>query len=294
MHRFRMNHDGKAGRRGFLSTGLLLLFFTSVGYGQTRTDSLLRVFLDQPDRVLVASHRGNHVSYPENSLPAFKAAVQAGAAVLELDVRQSKDGHLVVVHDRTVDRTTDGKGNVADMTLRELKSLHLLFDGKPTTWRIPTFREALEAVKGDMLVDIDFKADTEEAAEACYQTVEQLHMEQQVLFFLYDPAWVPRCLARNPEIKVMPRARNAEMVYTLLNEPRVRVIHIDDSFYSDELARDMRNKGVRVWANSLGDDDRTALEKEGNFQDFFDRMPLVNVVQTDYPQAFVNFLNTKN
>jgi len=294
MYRFQMNYGRKAERRGFLSTGLLVLFFTSVGYGQIRTDSLLRIFLYQPDQVLVASHRGNHVSHPENSLPAFKAAVQAGAAVLELDVRQSKDGHLVVLHDRTVDRTTDGKGNVADLTLSELKRLHLLFDGKPTAWRIPTFQEALEAVKGDVLVDIDFKADTEEAAEACYQIVEQLHMERQVLFFLYDPTWVPRCLSRNPEIKVMPRARNAEMVYTLLNEPRVRVIHIDDSFYSDELARDMRDRGVRVWANSLGNADRTALEKEGDFEGFFDRMPLVNIVQTDYPQALVNFLTTKN
>ncbi len=294
MDKLSINCGRKANARALLSILLLGMLFASISYGQTRADSLLRVFLDQPERILVASHRGNHVSHPENSLPAFEAAIQAGAGILELDVRQSKDGHLVVVHDRTVDRTTDGEGNVADMTLAELKSLRLLLDGRPSSLRIPTFREALEAVKDNILVDIDFKADTEEAAQACYRVIAELGMEKQVLFFLYDPEWVPHCFAMNPAIKVMPRAHDEETVYALMNEPRVRVIHIDGSFYTDALASRMRDRGVRVWANSLGDEDHAAMEKGGDFQGFFERMPLVNIVQTNYPKALADFLHTKN
>src|SRR5690606_7198400 len=192
--------------------------------------------------------------------------------------------------DETVDRTTDGKGKVSDLTLAELKDLHLLQGGEPSALRIPTFEEALEAVKGKILVDIDFKIETEAAAKACYQVIEKLGMEKQVLFFLYDVEWVSRCLALNPEIMVMPRAYDEEMVDVLLKEPRVRVIHIDGSYYTDALAERMRNRGVRVWANSLGDGDREALQNGGDFSGFFTRMSGVNVVQTDYPKELVDFL----
>src|SRR5690606_5725536 len=194
-----------------LLTTALLCLSTSVVFGQTRADSLRHVFFEEPDRVLVVSPRGNHIrTYPENSLPAYQEAIEAGAGVVELDLRQSKDGHLIVMHDETVDRTTDGKGKVSDLTLAELKDLRLLQGGKPSALRIPTFEEALEAVKGEILVDIDFKIETEEAAKACYQVIEKVGMEEQVLFFLYDVEWVSRCLALNPEIMVMPRAYDEE------------------------------------------------------------------------------------
>ena len=71
----------------------------------------------------IIAHRGSSAHAPENTIAAFRLALEQGADCVELDVMLSKDGHLVVIHDDTVDRTTDGKGAVRDMTLKELRSL---------------------------------------------------------------------------------------------------------------------------------------------------------------------------
>jgi len=73
------------------------------------------------DSFLKIAHRGYASKYPENTMPAFEKAVAAGADMIELDVRLSKDGRLIVIHDDRIDRTADGKGTVTDLTLAELK-----------------------------------------------------------------------------------------------------------------------------------------------------------------------------
>ena len=70
-----------------------------------------------------AAHRGNVDGFPENTMPAFESAYEIGVDMIELDLRMTKDGEIVVIHDATVDRTSDGHGNVSDMTLAELKKL---------------------------------------------------------------------------------------------------------------------------------------------------------------------------
>ncbi len=85
------------------------------------------------------AHRGASAYEPENTLRSFKRAFDMKADMIELDVRMSKDGHLVVIHDSTVDRTTNGRGLVRDMTLAELKKLDA---GKGE--RIPTLEEVIE------------------------------------------------------------------------------------------------------------------------------------------------------
>ena len=67
------------------------------------------------------AHRGASGSYPENTLPAFKAAIDMQAGGIELDIQLTKDGEIVVCHDETIDRTSDGSGNIKDYTLEELK-----------------------------------------------------------------------------------------------------------------------------------------------------------------------------
>ena len=83
------------------------------------------------DRVLVMAHQGGDGLWPSNTLYAFERAVQAGVNVLELDVHASQDGALVVIHDDSVDRTTDGSGLVGDKTLAELKKLDAGYDWSP-------------------------------------------------------------------------------------------------------------------------------------------------------------------
>lgn len=259
---------------------------------QQRVDTLWQILLHKPREIMVAAHRGSHLEHPENSIASFVAAVEQGVHIIELDVRQSKDGELVVVHDRTVDRTTTGTGNVNELTLSELKTLRLLHDGQPTDQQIPTLREALSAVRGQVLFDLDFKVGEEEAARACYQLVEELGMEKEVLFFLYDSKLLSLCLDWNPDIPVMPRARSAEEVAAIMQEPRVKVIHIDDSFYDDALVASMRERGIRVWANSLGELDRHAEQEGGDYSEFVKRMPLVNIIQTDRPVMLIDYLRS--
>ena len=76
-------------------------------------------------QIAVISHRGEHLAHPENTLPAFQAAIDAGADFFELDVRTTSDGRLVLMHDRTVDRTTNSKGTVREMTLEQIRGLDI-------------------------------------------------------------------------------------------------------------------------------------------------------------------------
>ena len=119
--------------------------------------SAIRSRLLAPDdgSVLVAAHRGCWKSVPENSVPAIEAAVAAGADIVEIDVRKTLDGQLVLMHDASVGRTTDGSGKVASMTLEQIRKLHLLQDGKPSDERVPTLEEALLAAKGKVMLNLD-------------------------------------------------------------------------------------------------------------------------------------------
>ena len=96
-------------------------------------------------RPFVSAHRGFSVRAPENTMPALQAAVDAGADVAEIDVRLTSDGTLVLMHDATVDRTTDGKGPISAMTLAEARSLDAgrWFDRKFAGTRVPTLDEVL-------------------------------------------------------------------------------------------------------------------------------------------------------
>lgn len=100
-------------------------------------------------------HRGASLLYPENTPAAFRAAVEAGAGGLELDVHLTRDGHPVVLHDATVDRTTDGFGSVSGMTLAEVRRLDAGGAGRPGE-RIPTLREVLAEFPG-VTVNVDIK-----------------------------------------------------------------------------------------------------------------------------------------
>ena len=109
--------------------------------------------------IYVAAHRGWSAVYPENTMEAFRAAVGLNVDQIETDVRITRDGELVLMHDAAVDRTTDGTGKVCDYTLAELKKLDAgikkgeQFRGA----RVPTFIEFMDLVRDlpDMTVDIE-------------------------------------------------------------------------------------------------------------------------------------------
>lgn len=117
----------------------------------------------------VIAHRGDHARAHENTLTAIRHAITAGVDYVELDVRRTADGKYVLMHDRTVDRMTDGHGQVAQMTLAQLQSLHVRDLKRPRIPpdHLPTFNEALIAIKGRINLYLDFKAgDRAAVAEA--------------------------------------------------------------------------------------------------------------------------------
>src|SRR3954470_477157 len=123
-------------------------------------------------RVHVCGHRGYSLHYPENTIPAFQAAKAAGATSVEIDVLLSGDGVPVILHDLTVDRTTDGYGFAADLTFEKLRSLDAgsSFGARFAGTRVPSLEEALEwAKREDMGIVLEIK--DAERADLCADRV---------------------------------------------------------------------------------------------------------------------------
>ncbi|MCI3924701.1 glycerophosphodiester phosphodiesterase [Paenibacillus sp. TRM 82003] len=113
--------------------------------------------------LVVAAHRGFKAEYPENTLLAFKEAMALGVDMIEFDLRLTRDGELVVIHDATVDRTTDGEGLVRSYTLKELKRFDAggWFAPSFRGLQIPTLEELCELLSGypNVLLNVEIKKD---------------------------------------------------------------------------------------------------------------------------------------
>jgi glycerophosphoryl diester phosphodiesterase len=116
----------------------------------------------------IVGHRGACAVAPENTLAGFRAAIEAGATVVELDIRTTKDGQLVLSHDERLDRSTDGQGRIGDLTLAEIKRLDAgsSFDERFKGERVPTLAEALAVCRGKVGVLLDLKEQGERYAQA--------------------------------------------------------------------------------------------------------------------------------
>jgi glycerophosphoryl diester phosphodiesterase len=122
----------------------------------------LRASLLLPGRTrpFVMAHRGNKVTCPENTLAAFRRAIAEGADIIETDLHLTADGTFVCIHDATVDRTTDGQGNVAAMTLAEIQTLSAAY-GRPefVDEHIPTLAELMDLIPADAGLALELKTD---------------------------------------------------------------------------------------------------------------------------------------
>ncbi|MBX3038059.1 MAG: hypothetical protein KF758_14200 [Anaerolineales bacterium] len=106
---------------------------------------------------IILAHRGDLAHAPENTLPSFSQAIQKGADGVELDAKLTADGHVIVFHDMTIDRTTNGKGKVASFTLDEFRKLDAgaWFDSKFAGTQVPLLEEVFETVGKDKLINIE-------------------------------------------------------------------------------------------------------------------------------------------
>ena len=147
-------------------------------------------------RMAIAAHRGDSYNYYENTMTAFVKSIEAGADMIETDVRLTADGVLVLMHDETVDRTTNGKGRVDKMTYEELKTLNA--GDTLAKEEIPTLEMLLDlASKNDITLNIEIKEywneGNEERCVKCIEDtlrmVEKYNMESRIVVNSFD-AWV--------------------------------------------------------------------------------------------------------
>ncbi|MDQ7024494.1 MAG: glycerophosphodiester phosphodiesterase family protein [Anaerolineae bacterium] len=166
---------------------------------------VLRQIYGDGDTTLVFGHRGAKAYAPMNTITAFELAAEQGAHGIELDVQFSSDGELVILHDYTVDETTDGTGKVVSKSLDELKSLDAgsWFDPKFTGLRIPTLDEVFQAVGQSLIVNVEIKvydlpdASIEQAIADC---ILRNKMQERVIISSFTPVNIQRMKTIAPDI----------------------------------------------------------------------------------------------
>jgi glycerophosphoryl diester phosphodiesterase len=185
-----------------------------------------RPFSQEGRTALVVAHRGASLREPENTLPAFEAAIAAGADSVEHDVRLSADGVPVVIHDATVDRTTDGHGRVADLDLAAIRRLRVRGDGAAggASIRVPTLAEVLERCAGRVGVVVELKVDADEGAPPTEAPTEALAEAVAEAVFEAVGSAHGRVIAISFDHGVLERVRAAEKaiptgLLTLPGEP---------------------------------------------------------------------------
>lgn len=158
-------------------------------------------------RMLVFGHRGACGYAPMNTIPSFEKALEQGADGTEFDVRLSKDGHVVILHDDTVDATTDGHGVVHEMTLAQIRELDAggWFAERFRGTRIPTLDEVLETLGRRVVINIEIKAESFDAhglEQRVAQAVARHAVEEYVVISSFNPLSLRRFHKIAPHIPI--------------------------------------------------------------------------------------------
>jgi glycerophosphoryl diester phosphodiesterase len=156
---------------------------------------------------------------PEDTLAAYRASIALGVDFVETDPRPTSDGVIVNMHDTTVDRTTDGTGEVAKMTFEELRKLHIKndrFAGDYSCERVPTLEELLVTCRGRAMVLID--ANKTDRVESMVEAIKKADALDWAIFDTDDLAKIDRALVLEPRLMIMPRAQSVEVIGPLLKK----------------------------------------------------------------------------
>lgn len=209
---------------------------------------------------LVVAHRGANAYAPENTLAAFRLAADQGADAVEFDVRATADGHLVVIHDPSLARTTDREGEIGALTLEEVRRADA--GGRRGAAfrdeRVPTLEEVLDVARGRLLVDIELKVAGIEAQVV--QSLTRAGMTAQALItsFLEDALAATRAAGRDVAVGMLQQWPDLSRVTDLGAD--VYLPHV--GALSAEMVQFCRTRGVRVipWTVRSEDDARAALQ----------------------------------
>lgn len=154
----------------------------------------------------IFAHRGYSGKYPENTMIAFKKALECGVDGIELDIQLTKDGEVVIIHDETIDRTTTGKGFVIDYTYEELEKFDASFKFKDLGFnKIPTLREYFQLVKDyDIVTNVELKTGINEylgIEEKVWELIKEYNLEEKVIISSFNHFSVMRMKKIAPQLK---------------------------------------------------------------------------------------------
>lgn len=158
--------------------------------------------LSQP---VIFAHRGSSAHAPENTMASFELAIQQGADAIELDAKLSADGHVVIVHDQTVERTTGVKGKVRDLTLAQLRALDAgsFFSPKFQGEKIPLLEEVFEAFGKRTFINVELtnhKTPNDNLVETVCMLIKKFNLQERVLFSSFHPRSLAKAQALLPEV----------------------------------------------------------------------------------------------
>lgn len=264
--------------------------------------------LYEEGKVSVISHRGDWRNTPENSIRAIQNCIDLGVNMVEIDIKKTKDNELILLHDKTLDRTTTGKGLPQDYTLAEIKQMRLRNGaGVATSHQIPTLEEAMIVAKGKIWVNIDKGYDYFDLVE---KVLEKTGTTQQVLIKAGLP--YQKVVAENKAVldklffmpiidMANPDAMTMVEEYIKNMQPKafeVSFTQIDQAL-QNVLDR-IQKSGSKVWINTLwpslcaGLNDDRAVEE--NQQDSIWGKVIemgASFIQTDRPKELVNYLRNQ-
>jgi len=235
---------------------------------------------------LALGHRGTGslgLYAAENTLAAYETAWKMGADSIEIDVRTTVDGVLVIMHDSTVDRTTDGSGSVDEMTLAEIKALKIpSLNPLVPVQEVPTFQETLALLKGKTLVDVDVK--TADMAQLV-QVIEAEGMIEAVYPLIGSVEEGLQARAANPAVALMPKVGTLAEVQAYLDAlSPIDIFEIEYEDAAPEVIDYIHGQGIKVHMDPLGLLD---FDPQG-YQKLLDRG--ADIIQTDRLEVLVPFV----
>ena len=234
---------------------------------------------------MITGHRGAAALAPENTLISIQKAAEAGVSWVEIDTQLSADGIPVVFHDETVNRCTDGKGKIADLTLAQLKSLDAgsWFGAEFSGEKIPTLSEALDTcLAHDLTLNLELKIHHDEHTAPLVNAVVALIKEkgfpiEKLLFSSFQKQALELCQQQMPEVRrgfICEVWNDYSLTSIAASQPYS--VHIDHRILTPSIAKSIKDAGyvLKIWT----------LNKAEKAQHFFDMG--VDSIITDAPDKF--------
>lgn len=206
----------------------------------------------------VIAHRGFRIAAPENTIPAFKLCIKNHIEWIEIDIRMTKDGQHVIIHDRSLDRTTDGTGLVSEYSLKQIKALDAgsWFAPRFAGTKVPTFREVLEFCRGQINLNLDcINVDP----IVLVKEIQAASMEKQVIAY-GRPDFLETIRAEsNGAIAVQTSYKEQSVLPAQVGSGFPNSVEINHKNITPELISSLKNAGIMSQAQCMGEGDRTEV-----------------------------------